>query len=109
MFFLLSDTEIKIVTYAEDLPSGEKAINQHKPAIVFSDIDMLGYNGFQLLELVDKANFELIYCIGHDAFALKAFGVYAVNYLLKQIQISQLVNAVNKSIKLCNSPIHHKL
>jgi two-component system LytT family response regulator len=103
MFFLLSDTEIKIVTYAEDVPSGVKAINQYKPDIVFSDIDMPGYNGFQLLEFVDKANFELIYCTGHDEFALKAFEVSAVDYLLKPIQISQLVNAVNKAIKLCNS------
>jgi two-component system LytT family response regulator len=85
------------------VPSGVKAINQYKPDIVFSDIDMPGYNGFQLLEFVDKANFELIYCTGHDEFALKAFEVSAVDYLLKPIQISQLVNAVNKAIKLCNS------
>jgi two-component system LytT family response regulator len=95
--------EINIVAQAEDVPSGVKAINQHKPAIVFSDIDMPSYNGFQLLEFVDKANFELIYCTGHDEFALRAFEVSAVDYLLKPIQISQLVNAVNKAIKLCNS------
>lgn len=95
--------EIEIVALAEDVPSGVKAIHQYKPDIVFSDIDMPGYNGFQLLEFVDKANFELIYCTGHDEFALKAFEVSAVDYLLKPIQISQLVNAVNKAIKLCNS------
>ncbi len=95
--------EIEIVAQAEDVPTGVKAINQHKPDIVFSDIDMPGYNGFQLLEFVDKANFELIYCTGHNEFALKAFEVSAVDYLLKPIQISQLVNAVNKAIKLCNS------
>jgi two-component system LytT family response regulator len=95
--------EIEIVALVEDVPTGVKAINQHKPDIVFSDIDMPGYNGFQLLEFVDKANFELIYCTGHNEFALKAFEVSAVDYLLKPIQISQLVNAVNKAIKLCNS------
>jgi len=95
--------EIEIVAQAEDVPTGVKAINQHKPDIVFSDIDMPGYNGFQLLEFVDKANFELIYCTGHNEFALKAFEVSAVDYLLKPIQISQLVNAVHKAIKLRNS------
>lgn len=95
--------QIEIVAEAEDVPSGVKAINQHKPQIVFSDIDMPNYNGFQLLEFVDKANFELIYCTGHNEFALKAFEVSAVDYLLKPIQISLLINAVEKAIKLCNS------
>ena len=70
--------EIEIVAQAEDVPTGVKAINQHKPDIVFSDIDMPGYNGFQLLEFVDKANFELIYCTGHNEFALKAFDLKRV-------------------------------
>ena len=95
--------EIEIVAQAENVPNGVKVIHQYKPNIVFSDIDMPGYNGFQLLDFVDKANFELIYCTGHNEFALKAFEVSAVDYLLKPIQISQLINAVNKAIKLCNS------
>lgn len=102
---LLKDncTEIEIVAQADDVPSGVRAINQYNPDIVFSDIDMPNYNGFQLLEFVDKANFELIYCTGHDEYALKAFEVSAVDYLLKPVQISQLIIAVNKAIRLCKS------
>ena len=95
--------DIEIVEQAEDVPSGVKAIHQHKPDIVFSDIDMPNYDGFQLLDFVDKTDFELIYCTAHNDFALKAFEVSAVDYLVKPIQISLLVKAVEKAIRLRNT------
>lgn len=95
--------DIEIVAQAEDVPNGVKAINQHKPDIVFSDIDMPVYNGFQLLDFVDKTDFELIYCTAHNDFALKAFEVSAVDYLVKPIQISLLVKAIEKAIRLRNT------
>ena len=84
--------EIEIIAQAEDVPNAVKAIHQFKPDIVFSDIDMPIYNGFQLLDFVDK-----------NDFALKAFEVSAVDYLVKPIQISLLVKAVEKAIRLRNA------
>ncbi len=98
--------QIEIVEEAEDVPGGVKAIHQHAPDIVFSDIDMPGYNGFQLLDFVDKANFELIYCTGFHEYALKAFEVSAIDYLLKPLRASQLVNAVERAIRLRASGSH---
>lgn len=95
--------EIEIIAQAEDVPNAVKAIHQFKPDIVFSDIDMPIYNGFQLLDFVDKTDFELIYCTAHNDFALKAFEVSAVDYLVKPIQISLLVKAVEKAIRLRNA------
>lgn len=95
--------EIEIVAQAEDVPNAVKAIHQYKPDIVFSDIDMPVYNGFQLLDFVDKTDFELIYCTAHNDFALKAFEVSAVDYLVKPVQISLLVKAVEKAIRLRNA------
>ncbi len=95
--------QVELVAEAADVPAGVKAIQQFQPHLVFSDIDMPGYNGFQLLDFVDKANFELIYCTGHDEFALKAFEVSAIDYLLKPVQIAQLVSAVQKAERLCLS------
>lgn len=95
--------ELEIVAQAEDVPSAVKLIHQHKPDIVFSDIDMPQYNGFQLLDFVEKADFELIYCTAHNDFALKAFEVSAVGYLVKPVQISLLVKAVEKAIQLGNA------
>lgn len=96
--------DIEIVAQAEDVPSGVKAIREHQPDIVFSDIDMPVYNGFQLLDFVDKTDFELIYCTAHNDFALKAFEVSAVGYLVKPIQISLLISTVEKAIKLRKIP-----
>lgn len=95
--------DIEIVAQAEDVPNAVKLIHQHKPDIVFSDIDMPIYNGFQLLDFVNKTDFELIYCTAHNDFALKAFEVSAVDYLVKPIQISLLVKAVEKAIRLRNA------
>ena len=95
--------EIEIIAQAEDVQNAVKAIPQFKPDIVFSDIDMPIYNGFQLLDFVDKTDFELIYCTAHNDFALKAFEVSAVDYLVKPIQISLLVKAVEKAIRLRNA------
>lgn len=92
--------QIEIVAEAEDVPSAVKAIHLHKPDIVFSDIDMPNYDGFQLLDFVDKKDFELIYCTAHNDYALKAFEVSAVGYLVKPVQISLLVKAVEKAIQL---------
>ncbi len=95
--------EIEILAQAEDVPNGVKMIHQYQPDIVFSDIDMPHYDGFQLLDFVDKTNFELIYCTAHNDFALKAFEVSAIGYLVKPIQITQLTNAVHKAIQIRNS------
>ncbi|MFN8285022.1 MAG: LytTR family DNA-binding domain-containing protein [Chitinophagales bacterium] len=94
--------QIEIVAEAEDVPNAVKAIHLHKPDIVFSDIDMPNYDGFQLLDFVEKADFELIYCTAHNDYALKAFEVSAVGYLVKPVQISLLVKAVEKAIQLRN-------
>lgn len=75
--------QVELVAEVADVPAGVKAIQQFQPHLVFSDIDMPGYNGFQLLDFVDKANFELIYCTGHDEFALKAFEVSAYRLFTK--------------------------
>jgi two-component system LytT family response regulator len=57
---------------------------------------MLGYNGFQLLDFFDEIQFEIVFTTAYSEFALKAFQVSAIDYLLKPIQIDQLINAVNK-------------
>lgn len=85
---------------APDVVQGVKLIQKEKPDIVFLDIEMPGYNGFQLLEFFDEINFEVVFVTAYSEFALKAFQVSAVDYLLKPLQIDQLINAVEKAEKL---------
>ena len=72
------------------------AINQHKPQVVFCDVEMPKYNGFDLLGFFEKPTFELVFATGYSEYAVKAFAVSAVDYLLKPIQIEQLEAAVAK-------------
>jgi two-component system, LytTR family, response regulator len=94
--------QVNIVGFAEDVVEGVKLIQKTKPDIVFLDIEMPGYNGFQLLEFFDEINFEIIFVTAYTEFALKAFQVSAIDYLLKPLQIEQLVKAVEKVEKLKN-------
>lgn len=102
--------QLTVAGMAEDVVQGVKLIQKEKPDIVFLDIEMPGYNGFQLLEFFDEIDFEVIFATAYSEFALKAFQVSAVDYLLKPIQIEQLVKAVEKAEKIRgNSLIKERL
>lgn len=92
--------QVAIVGFAEDVMQGVKLIQKEKPDLVFLDIEMPGYNGFQLLEFFDEIHFEIIFVTAYSEFALKAFQVSAVDYLLKPLQIEQLKKAVEKVEKI---------
>lgn len=88
--------EIQIMAVAEDVPSGVLAINLHQPDVVFLDVEMPGYTGFQLLDFFKEVNFEIIFTTAHSDYALTAFRISAIDFLLKPIQISELIKAVEK-------------
>jgi two-component system LytT family response regulator len=62
-----------------------KAINEHKPALVFLDVEMPKMNGFEMLKQLPAIDFDLIFTTSFDQYALKAFRVSAIDYLLKPI------------------------
>jgi two-component system, LytTR family, response regulator len=102
--------QLTLAGAAEDVVQGVKLIQRSQPDIVFLDIEMPGYNGFQLLEFFDDIDFEVIFVTANNEFALKAFQVSAVDYLLKPLQINQLVRAVEKAEKIRgNSLIKERL
>lgn len=92
--------QIQILAMAEDVPHAVKAIQEYHPDVVFLDIEMPGYSGFQLLEFFEEIDFEIIFTTAYSDFALRAFQVSAIAYLLKPIQIDQLTNAVQKLEKI---------
>jgi two-component system LytT family response regulator len=99
-FLLEYCPQIQIMAMAEDVPQAVKAIQKFNPDVVFLDIEMPGYNGFQLLEFFEEIDFEIIFTTAYSEFALRAFQVSAIDYLLKPIQIVQLTAAVQKLEKI---------
>lgn len=93
-------SQVEVVATCTSSIKGVEAIKMHKPDIVFLDIEMPQLNGFQLLEAVEDIPFALIFVTAYDKFALKAFRYSAIDYLLKPIEISELVEAVNKVERL---------
>ena len=93
-------SDITIVGQAEDVPFGVLAIKEHQPDIVFLDIEMPVFDGFRLFEFIDNHNFEVIFTTAYNDYALRAFEVSAVDYLLKPIQTEQLQKAIEKVKKM---------
>ncbi|MBI1183513.1 response regulator [bacterium] len=101
--------DVQVIASADDVPAGVKAINREKPDVVFLDIEMPGYTGFQLLDFFDNISFDIIFTTAYSDHALKAFEVSAIDYLLKPIQIEQLVKAVEKVRKKKNHQLAEKI
>ena len=74
----------------------EKKIALLNPDIVFLDIEMPDGNGFELLNHMEKINFNLIFTTAHDRYAVKAIKLSALDYLLKPIDADELIEAVKK-------------
>jgi two-component system LytT family response regulator len=75
-----------------------KMIHSLKPDLVFLDVQMPKLNGFEMLELLEE-NPHIIFTTAYDEFALKAFEVSAVDYLLKPFSKERFETAINKVTK----------
>ncbi len=93
--------EITVVAEADDLPNGIKAIKRHAPDVVFLDIEMPGHSGLELLDFFneEEVNFQIIFATAYNQYAIKAFKLSAVDYLLKPIDAEQLRDAVARAQK----------
>jgi two-component system LytT family response regulator len=87
---------ITIAGATNQSPEGVKMIREHTPDVVFLDIEMPQLNGFQVLDLVADIHFSLIFTTAYDQYALRAFKHSAIDYLMKPIDVDDLVKAVSK-------------
>lgn len=88
--------DLTVLGEAENVAEGIKAIETHKPEIVFLDIDMPDGTGFDLLEQLPNINFKLIFVTAHENYAVKAFKYSAIDYLLKPIDPDDFSEAIAK-------------
>lgn len=87
---------VEVVASCASAIAGRKAIFAHEPDLVFLDIEMPGGSGFSLLESIGKINFEVIFVTAYDHYGIKAVKFCALDYLLKPVDILELVQAVEK-------------
>lgn len=93
---LLKDfPEIEVVGEASNADEGIEKIEALNPDLVFLDIQMAGKTGFQMLEELEKAP-HVIFVTAYDEYALKAFEVNALDYLMKPVEPGRLADALLK-------------
>jgi two-component system LytT family response regulator len=88
---------VKIVAIAETPQKGIESIIEHKPDLVFLDVQMPGMTGFDLLSHFREIDFDIVFITAHNHYAIKAIRFSALDYLLKPIQIDELMSAVQKA------------
>jgi two-component system, LytTR family, response regulator len=88
--------EITVAGFGESVETGLRAIKEHEPEIVFLDIEMPYGNGFDLLDRARDYSFETIFVTAFDHYAMQALNQSAAYYLLKPIDIDELIKAVEK-------------
>ncbi len=93
---LLQDhPEIEVIAEAANANEGIEKIEQLTPDLVFLDIQMPGKTGFDLLTELDRLP-QVIFTTAYDEYALKAFEVNALDYLLKPVEPKRLADAIQK-------------
>ncbi|HOJ17233.1 MAG: response regulator [Ignavibacteriales bacterium] len=98
----LSDfPKISVIAECSNGFEGVKAVNDLKPDLLFLDIQMPKLSGFELLELLEKPP-AIIFTTAFDQFAIKAFEVNAIDYLLKPFPRERFAEALNKAITVLN-------
>lgn len=100
--YLKSYAEIEVLAECGDGFEGSKSINQHKPDLIFLDVQMPKINGFEMLELVDVPP-AVIFTTAFDEFAIKAFEASAIDYLLKPFTRERFDRAVNQFLSRYNN------
>ncbi len=87
---------VNILGVANSTREAEQLIARLAPDAVFLDIEMPNENAFKFLDRIAPFNFEVTFVTAYDEYALKAFKLNAVDYILKPISIPELVSAVEK-------------
>jgi two-component system LytT family response regulator len=96
---LLQDfPEIEVVDEAANADEGISKIENHNPEVIFLDIQMPGKTGFDMLAELDRAP-QVIFTTAYDEYALKAFEVNALDYLLKPVEPGRLADSMEKLAK----------
>src|SRR5690242_9728868 len=95
---LAQEADVEIVAECTDGAQAVKAIEEHKPNLVFLDVQMPHLNGFDVLEALDPQHIPaVIFTTAHDEHAIAAFEVNAVDYLLKPFKPERLRKALQRA------------
>ncbi|NQU34478.1 MAG: response regulator transcription factor [Bacteroidetes bacterium] len=102
--YIKTNENIELVGECQDGFTGVKTIMETKPDLIFLDIQMPKLTGFEMIELLDEVP-EIIFTTAYDQFAIKAFELSAVDYLMKPFSRDRFNEAVNKVLARLESRV----
>jgi two-component system LytT family response regulator len=88
--------DVEVIDQCSDGESGLASIKEHKPDLIFLDIQMPHMNGFEMLQQFSEISFAIVFTTSYDQYAIKAFRFSALDYLLKPIEPKELIAAIHK-------------
>ncbi|HUB60755.1 MAG TPA: LytTR family DNA-binding domain-containing protein [Puia sp.] len=91
--------QVEVVGTAEGVETALEVIQRSRPDLLFLDIEMTQGNAFDLLNALRPLTFQVIFVTAFDNYAIRAFKYSAVDYLLKPIDIDELVSAVDRVVQ----------
>jgi two-component system LytT family response regulator len=91
----ISDS-VEVIGMSHDVPDAVEKIKLLKPDVVFLDVQMPNYAGYEIVNFFDTIDFEIIFVTAYDEYAIKAFELSAVDYLVKPINRLRLKNSIVK-------------
>lgn len=94
---LASHPEIEIAAECANGMEAVKAAGEHKPDLLFLDVQMPKLTGLDVLELIDPAGVSVVFVTAYDQYAMKAFDVHAVDYLLKPFSRERFEAALDRA------------
>lgn len=93
-----SDHRIEIIATCGDLVDAVSTIKTLQPDVVFLDVQMPNYAGYEIGRFFDEINFEIIFVTAYDQFAIKAFELNAIDYIVKPINRTRLKEALDRLV-----------
>lgn len=89
---------VSIIGEAKNLPDGIKLIKKHAPDVVLLDIEMPEFSGLEILAFFneDEINFKIVFVTAYNQYALNAFQLSAIDYIIKPVQLNDLNRAFKK-------------
>jgi two-component system LytT family response regulator len=88
--------DVQIIATTNSAHLGRALIEEHQPDLVFLDIEMPGMSGIDLLRSFTEPNFHFVFVTAFDAYAVEAFRLSAIDYLLKPVEAEDIVRVIEK-------------
>ncbi len=88
--------QVELIAKCSNVLQAVESIKENQPDLVFLDIEMPNYAGYEIVNFFKEINFQIVFVTAYDQYAIRAFEIAAIDYLLKPVDIERLKTAVSR-------------